>query len=200
MKKSLLLAFVVSLFAVNAQAADLTPYVSAKAKFAAIRPEAKQTAPNPDSANLNDSVFGYNLAAGAGMKMEEGTLRLELEYAQNGDAEKTVLGQKFKFKSHAVFVNAYFDFNTNSAFRPYVGIGLGGSKVKFANNKNEDDFAYNYSLGVSYLINDNAALDLGYRFASYANYDEEITGPGVYRKIEYKAYANELMLGVRFSF
>jgi len=199
MKKSLLLASVACLFAVNAQAADIAPYVSAKAKFAGIKAERKQTSPFPDKAKLSDSVFGYNLAAGAGIKMEEGVLRLELEYAQNDDAEKTIAGEKAKFESYAVFANAYFDFNTNSAFRPYVGIGFGGSKVKFG-NKSENEFAYNYNVGVSYLMNDNAALDLGYRFASYANFEEEITGPGTYQKIEYKAHANEIMLGVRFSF
>ena len=199
MKKSLLLASVACLFAVNAQAADFKPYVSAKAKFAGIRTEAEQTSPVHAKAKINDSVFGYNLAAGAGMKMEEGILRLELEYAQNGDAEKTFPVGKVKVKSHAIFANAYFDFNTNTAFRPYVGIGLGASKVKIA-NKSESDFAYNYSAGVSYLINDNAALDLGYRFASYADFDEETRIGALYQKIEYKVYANELMLGVRFSF
>lgn len=199
MKKSLLLASVACLFAINAQAADFKPYVSAKAKLADIKFEVEQTSPFHDKVKISDSVFGYNLAAGAGMKMEEGVLRLELEYTQNDDAEKTIAGIKRKFESHAVFVNAYFDFNTNSAFRPYVGIGMGGSKVKFG-NKSESDFAYNYSAGVSYLINDNAALDLGYRFASYADFDEETRFGAFYQKLEYKTYSNELMLGVRFSF
>lgn len=199
MKKSLLLASVACIFAVNAQAADFKPYVSAKAKFAGIRAEVEQTSPVHVKDKLNDSVFGYNLAAGAGIKMEEGVLRLELEYAQNDDAEKTIAGVKGVFESYAIFANAYFDFNTNTAFRPYVGIGLGGSKVKFG-NKSENEFAYNYSLGVNYLVNDNVALDLGYRFASYANFDEETRVGALYQKLEYKAHANELMLGVRFSF
>ena len=198
MKKSLLLASVAYLFAINAQAADIKPYVSAKAKFAGIRAEAEQTSPIHAKAKLNDSVFGYNLAAGAGIKMEEGILRFELEYTSNDDAEKTINGVKGKFESYAVFANAYFDFDTNSAFRPYVGIGFGGSKVKFG-NKSKNEIAYNYSAGVGYLINDNTALDLGYRFTSYADFDEEKKGVP-YQKIEYKAYANEIMLGVRFSF
>lgn len=196
--KKLLLASVACLFAVNAQAADLTPYVSAKAKFAGIRAQAEQTSPIHVKTKLNDNVFGYNLAAGAGMKMEEGVLRLELEYTSNDDAEKTIAGGKVAFKSYAFFGNAYFDFNTSSDFRPYVGIGFGGSRIKFG-DKSENKFAYNYSAGVSYLINDNAALDLGYRYTSYADFEEETKGVP-YQKIEYKAYANEIMLGVRFSF
>ena len=77
MKKSLLLASVACLFAVNSQAADIKPYVSAKAKFAAVEAKAKGIA--PFKRKIDDDVFGYDLAVGAGMKMETGTLRFELE-------------------------------------------------------------------------------------------------------------------------
>ena len=199
MKKSLLLASVACLFAVNTQAADLKPYVSAKAKFVGMRAEVEQTSPIHTNVKLNDNVFGYGLAAGAGIKMEEGILRLELEYTSNDDAEKTIAGGKVKFESYAVFGNAYFDFNTNSDFRPYVGIGLGASKVKFG-NKSETKPACNYNVGINYLLNDNVALDLGYRFTSYADFEEKKHVGVFYQKVEYKAHANELMLGVRFSF
>ena len=131
--------------------------------------------------------------------MQEGVLRFELEYVQNGDAEKTIFGEKVKVKSRAIFANGYFDFDTNSAFRPYLGIGFGHSKVKLGDKK-ENEFAFNYSAGVSYMFNENTALDFGYRYTSYANFEEEIITPLVYEKFEYKAYANELLLGVRFSF
>lgn len=199
MKKSLLLASVACLFAVNAQAADVKPYVSAKAKFAAVEAKAKAKGTAPFKNKLDDDVFGYDPAVGAGMKMEEGVLRLELEYTSNNDAEKKFDGVKGKFESYAIFANAYFDFDTSSAFRPYLGIGFGGSRVKFG-NKSKSDFAYNYSAGVGYSFNDNISLDLGYRITSYADFDEEISGPGIYEKIEYEAYANEISLGVRFSF
>ena len=195
MKKSLLLAFAAGLFALNAQAADIKPYVSAKAGFLGIRAKAEIIRPIREKQTLNDTVFGYNLAAGAGIKMEEGILRIELEYAQNGNAEKTILGEKEKFKSYAFFVNAYFDFETNSAFRPYVGAGIGGSRVKFG-DKSKNDAAYNYSAGINYLLNDNVALDLGYRFSNYADFEEK----ELLIKTEYTAYANEIMFGVRFSF
>lgn len=195
MKKSLLLASVACLFAVNAQAADVKPYVSAKAKYANIWAQAEQKKPVKMKTHLSDNVFGYNLAAGAGIKMEDGLLRFELEYSGNEDGEKMIGPQKVTIKSHAVFANAYFDINTNSAFRPYLGFGLGGSRVKIG-DKSESKFAYQYSAGINYLFNDNAALDLGYRATSYADYEEESGG----RKVDYKVYGNELTLGVRFSF
>ena len=195
MKKCLLLASVACLFSVNSQAADVTPYVSAKAKYANIWAQAEHKAPIRFKEHLSDNVFGYNLAAGAGIKMENGLLRFELEYSGNEDGKKMTGIQKTTIKSYAVFGNAYFDINTNSAFRPYLGFGLGGSRVKIG-DKSESKFAYHYSAGITCLINDNAALDLGYRAVSYADFEEKTNG----RKVDYKAYGNELSLGVRFSF
>ena len=195
MKKSLLIASALCLFAVNARAADVTPYVSAKAKYANIWAQAEMKKPLRLKEHLSDDVFGYNLAAGAGIKMENGLLRFELEYSGNEDGEKMIGVQKVTIESHAVFGSAYFDVNTNSAFRPYLGFGLGGSRIKIG-DKSESKFAYHYSAGITYLLNDNAALDLGYRAVSYADFEEESNG----RKIDYKVYGNELTLGVRYSF
>ena len=136
MKKSLLLAFVACLFAVNAEAADIKPYVSAKAKFTNIRAKAEIIRPVNDETALIDNVFGYNVAAGVGIKMAEGALRLEAEYVQNNDAEKKIAGEKVKFRSQAAFANAYFDFDTNSNFRPYVGLGFGWRKSNSAIKEN----------------------------------------------------------------
>ena len=198
MKKSLLPAVAVCLFAVGAQAADVTPYVSAKAKYANIWAQAEQKKPFKLKTHVSDNVFGYNLAAGAGIKMAAGVLRLELEYTANDDGEKTIAADKIKIRSNAVFGNAYFDFDTNSAFRPYLGFGMGGSRVKIG-DKTANKFANQYSVGVSWLINDNAALDLGYRIVSYADYEEKTKG-AVQRTVNYKVYGNELTLGARFSF
>ena len=198
MKKSLLLIPAICLFAANVQAADVKPYVSAKAKYANIWAQEEQKKPFHTKNHLSDNVFGYNLAAGAGVKMENGILRFELDYTSNEDGEKMIAADKIEIKSRAIFGNAYFDIDTNSAFRPYLGFGLGGSKVKIG-DKSVSKFAYQYSAGVSYLFNDNTAVDLGYRATSYADFEEE--RKGVFpRKVDYKVYGNELTLGVRFSF
>jgi outer membrane protein OmpA-like peptidoglycan-associated protein len=70
-------------------------------------------------------------------------------------------------------VNALYEFETGSFFRPYLGVGLGGSyigfdKVRPINSSQIDDndmvFAYQGIAGVSFEIDPNVAVFVDYRY------------------------------------
>ena len=84
-----------------------------------------------------------------------------------------------------LLLNAYFDLGTWSGVTPYVGVGAGVALVSCdgwrssslispetlpaiapAINRATDDWRFAWSLmaGISYSINQNLALDVGYRF------------------------------------
>ena len=95
-------------------------------------------------------------------------------------------------------LNAYYDFNRGSSFRPFIGIGIWGIQSKIHSNivitqygdtrdtsKNEMNFALSGALGAAYHVTDTFALELMGR-ARYI-FDEDI-------------YNLEGLIGTRFSF
>ena len=73
--------------------------------------------------------------------------------------------------------NVWLDFDTGSAFTPYVGAGLGGALVSlddvdgwFDSASVWDGFgvAYQVGAGVMFEVSENVSLDLGYRFKGVA--------------------------------
>jgi opacity protein-like surface antigen len=65
-----------------------------------------------------------------------------------------------KQESYGVFANAYYDFNSEGSFQPYVGGGIGGQRVKFDYRPSDIDvgqgsdtnFAWQLMAGATYKI------------------------------------------------
>lgn len=82
------------------------------------------------------------------------------------------------YQALLLLANAYVDIGTYYGFTPYVGAGIGGAHVKWADLINDDDdgtfrhkggknwrFAYAAMAGVSYCLTDRTKLDVGYRYS-----------------------------------
>lgn len=93
-----------------------------------------------------------------------------------------------KFSSIGVMANAYADLGTYSGFTPYVGAGLGSTRVSWSDvadssycvgatcastaavgssqHSGEDSWRFTYAVmaGVAYDISKNLKLDLGYKY------------------------------------
>ncbi len=94
-------------------------------------------------------------------------------------------------------VNGYYDIDTGSPWTPFVGVGLGWSKIDLDTpglpiHDNDDVFAYQLMGGVAYAINENWSVDAEYRFLG--------TGDASISDADYNLNSNNLMLGVRYSF
>ena len=198
MKKTLLLAGVASaLFAFNANAVELNPYVSAKFKFSDMSSKLKA---EPLSLSSNDTVPGFSLAAGISFKTDIGGIRTELEYSKNGDAEDTIYGVvDTTVESQSVLVNTYYDIKTDTNFTPYIGAGLGVSKIKgkmsvagVSDSMDDNSFTWQVGGGVSVSIAKNAFLDAGYRYVDYGDIKES----GVKLEVD----AHEFYIGARYAF
>ena len=103
--------------------------------------------------------------------------------------------------------NVYYDFNLKTALpiTPYVGAGIGWGQSEFEpsgrKSVKEDSASAQIGFGVNYKINQNAFVDLGYRYMSYGDFDVEYRIPGVlYEKYEYEPHAHEVLLGLRYQF
>lgn len=158
------------------------------------------------------STFAGAVAAGYDFYPQQGLpLRAELELALRTNASESWSGNRGKvegtWNSTTTFLNFYWDFHNATAFTPYVGAGLGmafqyaGYDVKDGANKYFMDdryttFAWNAGVGLAYAVNENLAVDLGYRFVGMSQHD--ISQNNI--KVETSPYMNEFSLGARFMF
>lgn len=230
MKKILLLTGVACLLGTQANAGNyiLNPYVSAKARYSIMDNSLKSNEnwSSPDESDnyseknsIDDNVFGGSIALGLRTQLIRGALRTEFEYSKNADAKKSKTddwGDKFelKLKSEAFMFNAYYDIETNSPITPYVGAGLGFSRLKASEKWNDypedndsikhTNFAWQIGAGVAYNINRNLALDLGYRYMDYGHFSKTESGSDeIYEwtdKYKVESKAHEILAGVRYTF
>jgi opacity protein-like surface antigen len=137
-------------------------------------------------------------------------LRTEIEYAIRSNMSKTwegvgsLSGKEIKQERNlqTLLFNLYYDFHNDSAFTPYLsaGAGAGFIRTKFdgedSRTFHNTVFAYNVGAGVSYAFTDNVSADLAYRFLGLT-YNEINDGDD---RISSTPYANEVSLGLRFTF
>lgn len=111
----------------------------------------------------------------------------------------------------AGMVNAYYDFDFGSPWRPYVGGGVGGAIVgfgkldgelggaafRFADDDDDLVFAFQAAVGIGYHFNDNFALYGGYRF--FGTTPAQISDVGN-NNLETEFYSHSAELGIRYTF
>ena len=109
----------------------------------------------------------------------------------------------------ALMVNGYYDFSTNSKWKPYIGGGIGGGNVS-VNSLSvqgmpavDDDaavFAYQFKVGVAYEFTQALDATLGYRyFGAVSVESSSYSGlPDVGSK--YNPQVHVIEFGVRYHF
>lgn len=214
MKNLAVIAFLATVFLVlapaSAQAQEYGFYLTPKAFWSHVKADAGH------DGSYNDNVGGGALAIGYDFSVHcYAPIRAELELAMRGKAKKDWKGSdeygsykdNIKTGVTSIFANVYYDFHNQSDFTPYIGAGLGAARTKIelsdryydgiaagikrSMSESEWNFAWNVGAGLSYKLNEQASLDLGYRYADFGTHskwtDIDITG-------------HEVLFGVRFTF
>lgn len=147
---------------------------------------------------IADAQLGYSWASG---------LRTELEFAWRwrnkvdgtSSAAPALNGLGGKIRSEAYMANVLYEFETGWGFRPYVGAGAGGARVKFdLGNASDKDwvFAYQGIVGAAMDLTPNLALTLDYRY--FATNDPKFDFGPVTAKSEYRNHT--VLAGLRYTF
>lgn len=200
MKKCLLLG-VVSLFCLNAQAQsnleEVKTYMSAKAKYSLL--DSDVSAGGYDVTTVDEDVAGFGVAVGIAYKDPSGMLRTELEYNKNGNSTKSYGVIDFEVETQSVMLNTYYHLPTGSALTPYIGGGIGVSHIKgtaelmgLSGSIKKTNFAWQAGAGISYDLTKNFALDLGYRYMDYGDFEKD--------GVSLDTTAHEFYTGIRISF
>ena len=209
MKKLLLTsAAVLAVFSSAANAADITPYASVKAVMSFTDGTNKVTEDDGTRWKENNKVknFGGDVAVGAKM----GAVRAELAYTYLAKDDKTRKDDYGKYKTEisgqSFMLNGYYDLETPTIFKPYVGAGVGMAKMKYkfkdtypdypedneTNSVSKNKFAYSLMAGVGAEITKNVTVDVGYRYTDYGTISKDRT--------KFDTKAHQILAGVRYSF
>lgn len=102
-------------------------------------------------------------------------------------------------------VNVYYESETGTDWRPYVGVGIGVANVELEARLNglsivdDDDtvFAYQARAGVRYELTPNTRISVGYRFFETADPEFNLSGGGSF-ETEYQSHTVEV--GLRYKF
>ncbi|MDL2314166.1 porin family protein [Desulfovibrio sp. OttesenSCG-928-C14] len=169
-----------------------------------------------------DSVYGGSLALGYDFAPAFNVpVRMELEYAIFSEAEatdsKTVDDVRIKheqsYQVQTIMANFYWDFETATAFTPYIGVGLGmaiidteaeANVVGYGKAKAGSDtvtnFAASGTIGLEYAFNHNWSMDMGYRFIWLGEAETKRYKNTVGRSKTDDLWMHQLFLGLRYTF
>lgn len=183
----------------------------------------------------NDTVGGFRLSYGLVFPISQHQIRSEIEYGYNGNTKldddifykiaannnQGYLGDNVnassKIKSQFVVANFYYDFINNSKFTPYINAGIGYARLKAENSfsykttgssfsDTSNNFAWNLGVGAAYNINNNIALDAGYRYTDYGKVktskEISLSNQQYNHKIDTssKIKSHEMNIGIRYTF
>ena len=154
---------------------------------------------NDEGGKTSSKGFSSRLSAG----YDFGDFRVAADYTHyktwkdhEQDSSHT-LDSKIKLQS--VGVSAIYDFDLNSPVKPYVGARVGLNRFSYDDDYRRADYhatetfrktktGLGVMTGVGYNITQNVALDAGYRYNHWGNFD------GM------KVHTHEVSAGVRVKF
>ena len=134
-----------------------------------------------------DNGFLYSASVG----YDFGDFRAELIYRKDsfdinkysstaGGITTAATSVKGDFDESTIGVNIFYDFNNNSQFTPYIGAGIGSTKIDVKNSfvngisvAGDDDTktSYNLKLGVSYEVAKSSELYLEGTYLTISDVD-----------------------------
>jgi outer membrane protein OmpA-like peptidoglycan-associated protein len=150
---------------------------------------------------------GWTLSGGFGYAYGNG-FRTELELGLRDNDVSNVSGAAATgdIRSQSLMGNLYYDFDTRSKWTPYVGAGIGLTRIKAngvtpvsGTSIDDKDLTYGAQAmaGVAYAVTDRLALTLGYRYFMAPDIEWQ-NSAGADVDADYSTH--EILVGLRFTF
>ena len=158
------------------------------------------------NANVEHDV-GYAGTAAVGYRFESG-FRLETEfgYRSIGVDKATNATGTGDVEAETVFANLAFDVDTDGPWTPYVGVGIGGARLKYdgvsqlsGQRASDKDavVAYQAIAGLAYKVGDATEITVDYRYLATADANM-VSDTGNAFSTEYTSH--NILVGLRFFF
>ncbi len=216
MKKIIFTLFALALLSpVHAEAASIGVYVAPKIGMnIQNKDDAKAYIGSSSSGLSGDTTTSFSGGIALGLDLQYLTMlpmRVEFEAMTRTDTKAenswSLGGSSFDASQEigmtTYFVNAYYDFYTQTPFTPYIGAGVGYADIEsvleagaFKESEESAVTAFNIGFGVSWLLVGDFTLDAGYRYI----YPEEIKSSFGANSSKIRPTAHELNMGLRYTF
>ena len=193
------------------------PYVSAKWMKSTVHFKEKQDYRTSKQKLKKAGAFALGLKTPNNLRFEveysfrkKGTYREY--YSEAFYMTQLNLTKSFKPSTKMWMFNAYYDFETTNSFKPYITAGIGRAKNKLdfqldttivgagtasAQRKYSDKSkAWNIGFGIAYEINDNFAIDVGYKHTKWG----KIKAYSDNTHIEEKLKSDDFLIGLRYTY
>lgn len=141
-------------------------------------------------------AIGYAYGTGLRVEIEPGYRRSGIDRVSPAAGNTNLSG---RLENLSAMLNAIYDFDLGTSLVPYLGIGLGGSRVTGkvdGEGESKWKLAYQGIAGIAYPLSRDLRLDLGYRY--FATPDVK-SGADV-GSIEYENRSHSVLLGLRYHF
>ena len=205
MKKTLftVAAMTVLVAPINALAADDSFYIKGNVGLGMAMDTDIDNMPNAaGTAKVTyDTGIVASLAAGYDFA---NPMRMEVEFMrQKNDLDRLSYDNVYgnfdegDLTTKSFMLNGFYDIDTGSPWTPFLGGGIGWSKLDLNTpaldmSDNDNVFTYQFIGGVAYAFNEQWSVDAQYRFIGTS--DATIDGA------DFDFNSNNLMLGLRYSF
>lgn len=120
----------------------------------------------------DDFGEGQFIAGGLGIALPLGLRADATAIHQTGYEVEGTDGDGPEFDTLSGFLSAYYDLPEPFPFlEPYVGGGVGVTQIDVDGGDTETADSYQLSAGVSFVLFKKLALDAGYRYVNYGDFD-----------------------------
>jgi OOP family OmpA-OmpF porin len=133
---------------------------------------------------------GFIADAGGGYTWDSG-FRVEAELSYRINQWEVANQASGDVIAWGLLANVFYDFNRQGRFRPYLGVGVGEGQVRFSidggGHRVDNGLAYQGLAGIGIALNDQATLDIGYRYFRVNDViDRDYTNQGVTIGLRYE--------------
>jgi opacity protein-like surface antigen len=179
------------------------------------------TSGGPSAANVTSEKYTNTIEGGLGFGYKYQWFRADLTYDFSSPTRVTVTTSAAtsqpqytaKISTQVLLANAYIDFGTWGGFTPYLGGGVGLSRLQSSNYADTSDlsvtvtgvgkvqnFAWAAMAGVAYQVTPNWMVDVGFRHLELGGVSSTTAGVVANIATFRNLSANEARVGVRYLF
>lgn len=200
--------FLMALFAGNATAAVPGWYIGLEGGASFLNPSRDtlslagglDSRTNYDTGWLGGLTLGYQFDNGWRLELEPSYSSNDIDtITSSGGSPTDVDG---KITNISAMVNAWYDFNADGAWHPYIGAGVGAARLKYQQGSpnsvsgTDTEIAYQVGVGFAFDFTKRLTADIGYRY--FATPHPHFKLAGLKYKTTYEQ--NVALLSLRYLF
>lgn len=162
---------------------------------------------DPDGQYALGLVFGARVAPNLRAEVELSHSNSDVDNSKVAGTVSNDIDADGDLSSTSLLINGWYEFETKSSWRPYVGGGIGYTKVDAdidtapslsTFNDSDGGFSYQIGFGVTFPVGQSGTVDIGYRYRETPNLNLVSANGTSFDDIDFKAQTLQIGYNYRF--